>query len=39
MFIKVFTSVNALVMVNLDHIVYIDPGTPNGGCSLILARE
>lgn len=37
MFIKVFTSVNAFVMVNVDHIVYINPGTPNRGCSLILA--
>jgi len=37
MFIKVFTSVNAFIMVNVDHIVYINPGTPNRGCSLILA--
>jgi hypothetical protein len=37
MFIKVYTSANAFIMVNVDHIVYINPGTPNRGCSLILA--
>ncbi|GEM_PF-1196277 len=36
MFIKVFTSSNNFVLVNVDHIVYINPGNPNRGCSLIL---
>ncbi|GGG58876.1 hypothetical protein BXY58_2051 [Epilithonimonas arachidiradicis] len=36
MFIKVFTSVNNFVLVNVDHIAYINPGTANRGCSLIL---
>jgi hypothetical protein len=36
MFLKVFTSVNVFVMVNVDHIVYINPETPNRGCSIIL---
>ncbi|WP_379963301.1 hypothetical protein [Epilithonimonas sp. UC225_85] len=37
MFLKVFTSVNDFVMVNIDHIVYINPSTSNRGCTLILA--
>ncbi|MBN9338188.1 MAG: hypothetical protein J0I88_10155 [Chryseobacterium sp.] len=36
MFIKVFTAPNTFVLVNVSHIVYINPGNSNRGCSLIL---
>jgi len=36
MFIKVFTAANTFVLVNVHHIVYINPSNANRGCSLIL---
>jgi len=36
MFIKVYTSVNNFILVNVNHIVYINPSNANRGCTLIL---
>ena len=36
MFIKVFTSVNNFILVNANHIVYINPRNANRGCTIIL---
>ncbi|UQB69389.1 hypothetical protein [Epilithonimonas zeae] len=36
MFIKVYTSVNNFILVNVNHIVYINPSNANRGCALIL---
>jgi len=36
MFIKVFTAPHTFVLVNVHHIVYINPSNANRGCSLIL---
>ncbi|WP_312822788.1 hypothetical protein [Epilithonimonas sp.] len=36
MFIKVYTSVNNFILVNVDHIVYLNPSNSSRGCTLIL---
>ncbi|SDG47312.1 hypothetical protein SAMN05421825_3449 [Epilithonimonas hungarica] len=36
MFIKVYTSKQNFLMVNIDHIVYISPGSSNRGCTVHL---
>ncbi|WP_312766271.1 hypothetical protein [Epilithonimonas sp.] len=36
MFIKVHTSASNFILVNVSHIVYINPSNSNRGCTIIL---
>lgn len=36
MFIKVHTSASNFILVNVNHIVYINPSNSNRGCTIIL---